>query len=852
MKVSLNHIRYYKDKYQWSGDPAPDGVEELERVIGARLAAIEETVPVGRRYEGIVIAQVVSCVDHPNADRLHVCKIDDGGVIDGVERDQHGYVQVVCGAPNVREGILVAWLPPGTTVPSTYNHDPFVLEAREIRGQKSNGMLASAKELGISDDHNGILEVDEDAKPGQLFAEVYGLKDDVIIDMENKMFTHRPDCFGMLSIAREIAGIQHQTFKSPDWYRIDPEFPSIEAEELKLEIANELPDAVPRFSAITMSGVRIAPSPTWLQVNLSRLGLRPINNIVDLTNYFMILTGQPLHAYDYDKVKALSGGDHAHIVVRNPRKGEKIQLLNGKEIEPRIEAIMIATDQKLIGVGGAMGGAETEVDETTKNVIFEAASFDMYSIRRTSMAHGLFTDAVTRFNKGQSPLQTLTVLARIVADAGWLAGAKVASGVIDDNHLPSEVMERASLYAPVAVTAQFVNERLGFKLSAAEMQTLLTNVEFRVDVDGENLTVTAPFWRTDIEIPEDIVEEIGRLYGFDHLPMELPLRNLAPAHRKPELELKSKIRKLLAQAGANEILTYSFVHGNLFDRVGQDKNLAFQLSNALSPNLQYYRTSLMPSLLEKVHPNIKAGYGEFALFELGKAHAVGVEDKAGLPRELERIALVYAADPKKTNLQGAPYYQARKYLDMLLQRIGTDSDITFVPLSDADFGGHAAIEQMCRPFEPGRSAVLWNGFMVVGVVGEYRSSVISALKLPAYTAGFEVFQSVFALKDQISYYALSRFPKIEQDICLKMPDSTQYGVVHDLIAAELNKLRADSTILHISPVDIYRRTDDAASKQVTLRISIADREKTMTDAEVTTMLDHIAGVAHETLGAERI
>jgi phenylalanyl-tRNA synthetase beta chain len=848
MKISLNHIRYYRDKYQWSGDAAPNGVEELERVIGAQLAAIEEVVPMGKRYEDIIIAQIVSCIDHPNADRLHVCTIDDGGVVDGVERDQNGYVQVVCGAPNVREGLLVAWLPPGATVPATYDKDPFVLEARELRGQMSNGMLASAHELGISDDHNGILEIDEDVQPGRAFAEVYGLKDDVIIDMENKMFTHRPDCFGMLGIAREIAGIQHQVFKSPEWYRTDPEFPAIDAEELKLEVSNELPEIVPRFSAITMSNVKVAPSPVWLQICLSRLGLRPINNIVDLTNYFMVLTGQPLHAYDYDKVKALSGGEHARIVVRHPRRGEKLNLLNGKEVEPRAEAIMITTGDHLIGIGGVMGGAETEVDETTRNIIFEAASFDMYSIRRTSMAHGLFTDAVTRFNKGQSPLQTVTVLARIVADAQWLAEAKVASEVIDINSVPAEVMERGSLYAPVTVTAQFVNERLGFKLSAEEMKTLLTNVEFKVDVSGDSLTVTAPFWRTDIEIPEDVVEEIGRLYGYDHLPMELPLRNLTPALRNTKLDLRVKIRKTLVQAGANEVLTYSFVHGNLLDKVGQDKDQAYRLSNALSPDLQYYRLSLMPSLLDKVHPNIKAGYGQFALFELGKAHIVGHEED-GLPKEFERLALVFAADDKvaASRYAGAPYYQAHKYLTYLLNVLGLGDDVKFEELPKDETDAATAY------YAPGRAATVKVNDIIIGRIGEFTNAVRADLKLPAFSAGFELgLEPLYALAYSCHYMPLSRFPKVEQDICLKVPTDVTYQQVYDLVLQKLNAIRSHTTTLTLSPVDIYQREDDKTNKQVTLRVSMADHEKTMTDAEVSNLLDQVAITAHDELGAARV
>ncbi len=855
MKVSLNHIRYYNGKYHWAGDPAPDGVGALVQKIGAQLAAVEEVIDFGRRYEGVTVVKVVSCEDHPDADRLHVCMVDDSGKAQNVERDEKGLVQVVCGAPNVRVGMLAAWLPPGSTVPSTFDTDPFVLEARALRGVVSNGMMASPKELGLGESHEGILEIgEEDASPGQYFVDAFGLKDDAVIDMENKMFTHRPDCFGMMGLAREIAGIQHQKFTSPEWYRHDVTLETTDG-PLQVEIKNELPELVPRFVAVPMGGITVKPSPAWLQVHLARLGVRPINNIVDLTNHYMLVTGQPLHAYDYDKVKERSNGEHATIVVRHPHEGEKVRLLNGKEIEPRAEAIMIATDKELIGVGGVMGGGDTEVDDNTKNIILECANFDMYSIRRTSMAHGLFTDAVTRFNKGQSPLQNLAVIARIAEDTAWLAGGQLAGKLVDDNHLPQEVMQRGSIHPAVKVTAGFINERLGWNLPAGEMAGLLTNVEFKVDVNGDELTVAAPFWRTDIEIPEDVVEEVGRLYGYDKLPLDLPKRDLTPAQRNPLLDFKARVRQLLASGGANELLSYTFVHGDLLEKTGQDRAQAFQVANALSPDLQYFRMSLMPSLLERVHPNIKAGHGEFALFEIGKIHSKEMWDDEGLPREFNRVSLVFAADEKAAaaNYAAAPYYQAVKYLNILINHFGVAGDVQWQPLAQADFGGHKAIEQMAKPFEPNRSAALVKDGLVVGVVGEYRRAVQKALKLPAFSAGFETFHSFLAAGSQNSNYTqLPRFPKIEQDICLKVAADMSYQEVYDFVYGEAVDKQPEDAVAGLDPVDIYQREDDPQHKQITLRLRLASFERTLTDQEVAKLLDQIAQFAKDQLNAERI
>jgi phenylalanyl-tRNA synthetase beta chain len=853
MKISLNRIRAINEWHKATGDIAAIGVDELVKKIGTQLGGIDAVEPpIGDKYKGIVIAKVVSCEKHPDADKLQICKIDDNHMVKDVDRDQNGYVQVVCGAPNVREGLGVAWLPPGTTVPNSFGKEPFVLEARELRGVVSNGMLASPKELDLGDSHAGLLEIDN-ATPGTDFAEVFGLNDDTIIDIENKMFTHRPDCFGFLGIARELAGIQGMPFKSPEWYQPDPKFPDPETDELELVVKNELPNLVPRFVAITMADVKVGLSPVWLQIELARLGQKSINNIVDYTNWFMLLTGQPIHIYDYDKVKALSGDNAAILVIRNPKPGETIKLLNGKEIEPRTNAMMVATDKKLICLGGAMGGTETEVDEHTKNIIIEAANWDMFNMRRTAMEHGIFTDAVTRFTKGQSPLQNLAVVARIVDEIRRFASGRIAGTILDDNHVEQAALDRNSLHPPVKLTVDFINSRLGLELSTADMKGLLENVEFKVDLNGDELVVAAPFWRTDIELREDVVEEVGRLYGYDKLPLELPQRDLAPASKDPLLELKNRIRRTLSRAGDNEVLTYSFVHGGLLDKTGQDKAKAFQISNALSPDLQYYRLSLIPSLLEKVHPNVKVGYDQFALFEIGKAHILGEPDpfEATVPKEVNALAFVYAA--KKAG-HGAPYYWAREQLMNLLVEFHCQSFVTVEPLKGADLYGNPWVEQMTAPFEPNRSAVLRDGQgLIWGVVGEFKASTRQTLKLPDYAAGFEIDPLLLLQAEaSASYVPLPRFPKVTQDITLKVPAELGYQELFDFVNSEIGKAQPDNTLPKLGFVDIYQADDDVSHKNITFRLTIASYDRTLTDHEVNKLLDAAASAAETKFSAKRV
>jgi phenylalanyl-tRNA synthetase beta chain len=749
-------------------------------------------------------------------------------------------VQVVCGAPNVREGMLVAWLPPGSVLPSSVGDaEPFVLSARPLRGVVSNGMLASAKELGIGDSHDGILQLNQnDAKPGDDFAETYKLND-IIIDIENKMFTHRPDCFGQLGVAREVAGIFGQQFTSPRWYTQTNSLVTESGDNsMQVSLTNEIPELVPRYMLVALDDITVETSPVWLQTYLTRVGIRPINNIVDVTNYIMILTGQPLHAFDYDKV-AVDG--RATIVVRNPHVEEPLTLLDGKTIKPRAEAILICDQEKAIGLGGMMGGKNSEIDSNTKRILIECASFDMYNIRRTSMEHGIFSDAVTRFTKGQSEWQNPAVLFQAVQMIQSLCPNAKPVGRVVDLHQPN------SETRPVPVTTDFINQRLGLTLSAEDMQALLQNVEFQVKIGDDGLLVDAPFWRTDIELREDVVEEIGRLHGFDNLPVDLPRREITPTHRDALLELKASIRVILAKAGANELLTYSFVHGNLLKTVGQDAQAAFKLSNALSPDLQYYRLSLSPSLLEKVHPNIKAGYDKFALFELGKAH-MREHQMDGLPMEFECLALVFAADAKAAKLRaGAPYYQAKHYLLALLSGLGLDGRVSFHAIAADD------PDMAVTYYALGRSANIMLDDQLLGRIGEYSPTVAKGLKLPAMAAGFEINIAALLPRPAGSQYVqLPRFPKVSQDITLKVSSDVSYQQLYDVVWIALEAAQPDYVWSSLQPLDIYQSDDDTQHKHISFRLQIASYQRTLTDAEITKVLDAVAAAAHKQLNAERI
>jgi phenylalanyl-tRNA synthetase beta chain len=624
-------------------------------------------------------------------------------------------------------------------------------------------------------------------------------------------------------------------FENPDWYWLKPTFEN--ATGLELHIENLVPEKVPRFMAVAMSGVQIQPSPFWLQCALVALGSKPINNVVDLTNYMMLLTAQPTHAYDYDKLRGGSLG------ARMGKAGEKLTLLNGKTYDVTEDDIVIVDDEGPVGMGGVMGGGNSEVSVTTKNIVLECATFDMYTVRKTSMRHGIFTDAVTRFNKGQSPLQNDRVLARLMTLTAESSGARQASPVFD---VPDKTgqLDEVSLSGEIRVSAEFINSRLGLNLKALQIGNLLRGANFAsypAEDDETTLLITAPFWRTDIELPEDIVEEVGRLYGFDKLPRELPQRSMKPAPLNVRLEMKRKIRHILSGAGANEVLTYSFVHEKVLKGAGQDPAQAFRLGNALSPDLQYYRLSLIPSLLDKVHVNIKAGHDEFALFEFGKAHRKGDLGEDGLPREYERLAFVYAA--KKYPY--AAFYAARQYVEML-----SDS-LVYVPLSEFDSAAHAIFEQLSKPFEPKRAAVVFDGEQFVGVVGEFSAATRRAFKLPEGAAGFELFQSFLLKLAPKQYVPLPRFPSVTQDISLRVSIATPYADVQASAESALGQLRTEVQLLELTPLGIYQ-PDAGQTKTVTLRLRATNTLRTLTDTEVASYIDGIAETAAKEVGAEKV
>ena len=827
MIISENWLKKYTD--------IDISIDELTTLIGSRLVEIEEVIDLGRKYEGVIIAKVVECAPLEGSDHLNLTKIDDGGVATDVERDENGLVQVVCGAPNVRAGLTVAWLPPNSVVPETFGDaEPFVLGARKLRGAMSNGMLASAKELDLWEDHTGIIELEDERMPGESFAAAYELND-YLLNIENKSLTHRPDTFGIIGFAREVAGIMGKAFKTPERMTLaGVTWPEKVGDLPTPKITIDNPELSSRYQAVVLTNVdsKIPFSPLETQTYLARVGVRPHSAVVDVTNYMMMISGQPLHAFDYDKLKAINNGE-IDIHVRNGREGEKLVLLDDREIELSTNDIVIANGETAVALAGAMGGRDTEIDENTTTILIESASFNLYNLRNTQMRHGIFSEAITRFTKGQPAELTTPVLAGAVDLLRLAAGADLASDVGDAYPVKQE-------FPKVYAMAEHMNAALGSSFTIDDIVRTLQNVEFDVSVNDKGvIAAIPPYWRADIHISEDLDEEVGRLNGFDNITPTLPKRDFTAVSPDNFDQFRAKVRKTLARAGANEVLTYSFVHGDVLKKAGQNIDNAYRIVNSISPDLQYYRLTLTPNLLGLVHSNAKAGYNDFALFELNKTHSkVFGTDEDGLPKEVDLLALIVRH--KATN--GSAYYSARKLLDYLGDSLGLV--LSYAPI-EADPGYDES-----APFDYKRSAMVYAGETYIGIVGEYKAAVGKAFKLPEGVAGFELDPRALLQVAEAAgtgYAPLSRYPSTERDVCYQVTAETQYAAIHK---AAMAAAVSDDVRIDITALDIYQ-AEGSATKNVTLRYALTPFAKTLSSDEanalVSAISDSVIAATHATI-----
>ncbi len=625
-----------KLSYNWLKEILPDlklKPEKLAELLNMHVAEVEKVKKLGQGMGRVIVAEIIGIKSHPNADKLQIAVVDTG----------RKKLEIVCGAPNIKVGQKVPLALAGAELAGG-------MEIKEsiIRGVKSEGMLCSEDELDIGPDHEGIHILSDRAKIGQPIAEVLGL-DDTILEVENKSITHRPDLFNHLGFAREISAcLGKLKIKGPELKTRDTN-KSInkKVEEVKIDVKVENKNLCPRYTAVVMGGVKVGPSPEWLQTRLRNLGIRPISNAVDITNYVLMEIGQPLHVFDAEKLT--KEGDKLIIKIRSAQKGEKLLALDGQEYELVQTDLVIADAKKPIALAGVMGGELSGVTETTRTIVIESANFEPVSVRRTSWRLGLRSDSALRFEKGLPVCCPQIGMKRAVELVKELAGGQMISQIYD-------IKSRGTvkkLKQSIKINFDFARARkfIGLDIADKEMVQILQSLGCRIKKQGKKMVVTVPAFRPDISLSEDLVEEIVRIYGTEKIVPEPILGKLEPVPLSAELVLEEKIKNILVGSGFDEVYNYSFYSNRTIADNHLVRSKHLEIDNPLNPDQQYLRISLIPGLVKNANKNVK-NFPEFKIFEVGRVFN---------PEENKKIAgLIYPGD----------YWSIKGVVELIFERIG--------------------------------------------------------------------------------------------------------------------------------------------------------------------------------------
>ncbi|WKZ30138.1 MAG: phenylalanine--tRNA ligase subunit beta [Candidatus Dojkabacteria bacterium] len=843
MKYSLSWIK------QFVALPDTLQIAEFKEKLWQSLSEIESVENLAEYYKGIVIGKILETEKHPNADKLTVTKVDIG----------NGEVKtVLTGAPNVRKGDYVPYIGVGATVPVTrQTTEPLVIEPREMKGMMSEGMLCSKYELLLGEDHSGILILQEadiigKLEGGRAFAEALGL-DDFMIEIENKSMTHRGDCFSMVGMAREVSAVLDIPFKTPQWLEPKPQQIAEYAREFdesfssRIQLSVKAKNVVPRYSAIVLEDIVVKESPLWIQAILLKHGIKPINNVVDITNYIMLEWGQPMHAFDAEKISHTVNNDVTTytVNVRMAKNGEKIHTLDNKEHLLDTNTIVIADADKAIGIAGIIGGTNSSITEKSKKIILESATFDMYSIRKSSMLHGIFTDASTVFSRRQDPSKTVKAMLRAIDFLQLYANAKISSPVEDE--LIADISQKEKV-----ISAQKARSFIGIEISDKEMVSILKRLHYKVTQKGDLITVVVPSYRQDIEIDEDLYEEIVRVYGYSSVKPTLPNRPIYGIPMTLPEKVKESTASYLRGAGFLETINFSFISEKLYKQAQLETKDCYKIINAVSPDVQYVRKVLAPALIEQAVQN---QYVEehFGLFEFGKVlrkeyvHgkqgkkdmftevSLYPQDDFGLPVENHHLGMVTV-----TNAEPA-YYTLKQYIDELLAHTAI-GDIHYRHMSELSKKELEVlplwVTEVSHMTKGGRTAVISSLYdsehHVFGIIGEVNTPTLRSFSAQRNIVLAELSMSMLQrlYKGQLRHREPSKYPSMRLDYCFELDaEITAKQLLQSVSgAAKSVILNGESIVAGIELVDIYRVND--SKKRMTVRISYESQTKTLTDKEI--------------------
>ncbi|MDO4865549.1 MAG: phenylalanine--tRNA ligase subunit beta [Clostridia bacterium] len=794
MKVPMKWLKEYVDINMSAEDYASRMV-----MTGTGVEGVEKT---GAQFDKVVVGYVVSCVAHPNSDHLHICMVDVG---------EEEPIQIVCGAPNVHAGMRVAAALDGAHLPGGK------IKKGKMRGEVSMGMLCSGPELDVPAGlyphigDEGIIEIFEDVKPGTDVKEVFGLGDD-IVDFE--ILANRPDCLSVWGLARESSAVLEEHFVMPE-IAVEETGKGTFDDYAKVEVLDD--ENCPRYCARVITDVKIGPSPRWMREYLYGAGVRPINNIVDITNFVMLETGHPMHAFDLSKVKEQT------IVVRRAKPGEHLTTLDGKEHVLDESMLVIADKENATGLAGIMGGEESEIVDDTACVLFECAAFERANNRITARKLGVRTESSGRFEKGVCPETTMEALDRACMLVNMLECGKVVPGAYD--HYPNPK-------APVEIEASVkrICRRIGVDVPGETMEDILNRLYIDTTLVGEDtLHCEIPAFRLDMDGEADISEEVLRMYGYEHIPSTLMNAVTMPGFRDEKTAFADRVKAALVGMGLFEALNYSFISPKWIDKLnlaGDDpRRNTVTLRNPLGEDTSVMRTTLVPSMLNTVAGNMNRGNMDGRLFELSRVFVPA--GKAGdLPTEKTALCLSAFGE-------GVDFYTVKNIVVWLLAKFGVTASI--------EAAGDAY-------YHPGRKAVMTVDGVKIAALGEIHPDVASAFDIAkrVYVAEVDLDALMPLEKPFYGIKPLPKFPAVSRDIAVVVDEKVGAGTMMDAI-----RKAAAKTLEDVKLFDIYRGDKlGRGKKSVAYAITLRAPDRTLTDEEINSTMDKVLKALNAQFGAE--
>lgn len=758
----------------------------------------------------IVVGEVTACEPHPDSDHLSICQVDIGDEI----------TQIVCGAPNVKSGIKVIVALPGSRITGNVK-----IKKGKMRGQVSNGMICSLQELGYGDSvipkeyAEGIYYLPADAEVGKPVFPYLAMDDHLI---ELSITPNRADALSMRGVAYEVGAIYRQT----------PNFPPFELHEVETAAASKINVTVedqadtPAYQIRIIEDVTIAPSPQWLQNRLMNEGIRPINNVVDVTNYILLLFGQPLHAFDYQKLNT------QEILVRRGKDAETLVTLDGESRTVSGDDIVITNGQVPVALAGVMGGLDSEITATTTTVALEAALFDPLAIRLTSKKFNLRSESSARFEKG---INQATVAA--ACDAAAVMIAELSGGQVLKGAVEGATVDVAPV--SVAITLDRINRYLGTKIDQAEVEEIFAALGFTATLDNETYHVSVPPRRWDISIEADIIEEVARIYGYDRLPSTLPSGETVAGRLTHEQMLTRKVRTILEGNGVSEAISYALTTEDKAQQFTFTSSQVTRLDWPMTEDRAVLRLNLIAGLLDDLAYNLARKNSNVALYEIGRVFKQAGDSKKELPTEVNHVSIAVTGNVHnkdwQSQAQKVDFYHVKGILENLFDQLGLTKRITYIQTNQ--------LQEM----HPGRTAMIQLDQQVIGFVGQVHPTAAKAYDVTeTYVAELDLDQLLQDTSAQTVYQTVSKYPAVNRDIALLLSETTTNQTVNTVIVESAGRFLKDVRLF-----DVYQgKNIESGKKSLAYSLTFANPEATLTDEEINQAMAKITKNLEEKLQAE--